>query len=106
MKVNSKELTHLLQTTDPTLFDWFYLNVSDFAAEGKTSDWEQYVRRWVLLVNNVLLTSKHERGESLLIYIEIVSNFSNRSGKAKSQEQKYEGPKSYQISIGGYSKFY
>ena len=63
MKVNSKELTHLLQSTETSLSDWFYLNVYEFATEKRGSDWDQYVRRWVVLVNNVLLTSKHERGK-------------------------------------------
>ena len=77
MKVNNKELAYLLQTTDPGLSQWFYLSVYEFAAEKKPSDCDHYVRRWVLLVNNVLLTSKNERGKSgiFVVLYTVITNY-------------------------------
>ena len=62
MKVNYKELSPLLKSNG-LISGWFYLSVYDFSAEKKSSDWGQYVRRWVFLENNILLTSKHENGK-------------------------------------------
>ena len=71
MKINTREVGQLLKGNG-TISGRFYLHLYDFAAEKKSSDHEQYVHRWCLLVKNLLLTSKHEHGKYMYTKILVI----------------------------------